>query len=38
MNVLGKFFLNSRKERRKDGFFFVRCRRAYVVNKDKSCP
>ena len=41
MNVLGRIFLNSRKgrrkdgktERRKDGFFFVRCRRTYVLNK-----
>ena len=35
MNVLRQIFLNSRKERRKDGKseFFVRCRRTYVLNK-----
>ena len=35
MKVLGKFFLNSRKERRKDEKteFFVRCRRTYVLKK-----
>ena len=43
MKVLGRIFLNSRKEIRKDGktegrkdgkteFFFVRCRRTYVLN------
>ena len=40
MNVLGRIFLNSRKdrqkdvktERRKDGVFFLRCRRTYVLN------
>ena len=33
--MLGKFFLNSRKDRRKDAKteFFVRCRRTYVLNK-----
>ena len=31
MNVLGRIFLNSRKDRRKDGVFFVRCRRTYVL-------
>ena len=25
-------FLNSRKDRRKDGVFFVGCRRTYVLN------
>ena len=38
MNVLGRIFLNSRKEGRKDVktermSFFVRCRRTYVFNK-----
>ena len=35
MNVLGRIFLNSRKERRKDvkTDFFVRCRRTYVLKK-----
>ena len=35
MNVLGKFFINSRKDRRKDvkTEFFVICRRTYVPNK-----
>ena len=33
MNVLGRIFLNSRKDRRKDGVFCVRCRRTYVLNK-----
>ena len=28
MNVLGRLFLTSRK----DGEFFVRCRRTYVLN------
>ena len=32
MNVLGRIFLNSRKERRKDDSF-VRCRRTDVLNK-----
>jgi hypothetical protein len=32
MNVLEGIFLNSRKDRRKDGVFFVRCRRTYVIN------
>ena len=32
MKVLGRIFLNSRKEGRKDGVFFVRCRRTYVLN------
>ena len=34
MKVLGRIFLNSRKEGRKDGKteFFVRCRRTYVLN------
>ena len=36
MNVLGRIFLNYRTdgktERRKDGVFFVRCRRTYVLN------
>ena len=35
MNVLGRIFLISRKDRRKDGFFFMRCRRTYVLNKLK---
>ena len=37
MKVLGRIFLNSRKEGRKDGKteFFVRCRRIYVHNNDK---
>ena len=38
--MLGRIFLNSRKdvkpERRKDGVFFVRCRRTYVLNKRDS--
>ena len=46
MNVLGRIFLNSRKERRKDvkterrkdvkteRVFFVRCRRTYVLNNN----
>ena len=36
MKVLGRIFLNSRKERRKDGKteFFVRCRRTYVLNNE----
>ena len=38
MNVLGRIFLNSRKDRRKDvrtqrRFSFVRCRITYVLNK-----
>ena len=32
MKVLGRIFLNSRKEGRKGG----RCRRTYVLNKDKN--
>ena len=43
MKVLGRIFLNSRKEgrkdvkteRRKDGGFFVSCRRTYVLNNQK---
>ena len=35
MNVLGRIFLNFRKDRRKDGFFFVRYKRTYVLNKEK---
>ena len=40
MNVLGRIFLKSRKERRKDGktdrrSFFVSCRRTYVLNNAK---
>ena len=31
MNVLGRIFLNSHKEGRKDGFF-VRCRKTFVLN------
>ena len=31
MKVLGRIFLNFHKERRKDGVFFVRCRRTYVL-------
>ena len=36
MKALGRIFLNSRKERQKDvktEFFFVKCRRTYVLNK-----
>ena len=29
---LSRIFVNSRKDRRKEGFF-VRCRRTYVLNK-----
>ena len=34
MNLLGRLFLNSRKDRRKDGVLFVRCRRTYVLKKE----
>ena len=37
MDVLGRIFLNSRKEGREDGkseFFSVRCRRTYVPKKN----
>ena len=40
MNVLEKIFLNSRKDRRKNGNtehvnmeFFVRCRRTYILKE-----
>ena len=32
MNVLGRIFLNSHKDRRKDGVF-LRCKRTYDLNK-----
>ena len=32
MNVLGRMFLKSRKDRRKGGVFFMRCRRTYILN------
>ena len=37
MNVLGRIFINARKDRlkdnrRTDGVFFVRCRRTLVLN------
>ena len=33
MNVLGRIFVKSRKDSRKDGVFFVRFRRTYFLNK-----
>ena len=36
INVLGRIFLNSSKDRRKDGVF-VRCRRTYVFNNWLLC-
>ena len=34
MNVLGRLFLISSQDRRKDRSFFVRCRRTYVLNNN----
>ena len=37
MNVLGIIFLNYRKDRHKEWFFFVKCRRAYVLKNITIC-